>query len=74
LDAISPLLIHYRESGSGEPAKISDFLSQEQFHRLGLYSEFFRHPVEYQMAFNVRDRHSAKAALMGPRVLTAWTT
>ncbi|HUC57011.1 MAG TPA: LuxR C-terminal-related transcriptional regulator, partial [Streptosporangiaceae bacterium] len=51
-----PLLIHYRESGSGEPAKISDFLSQEQFHRLGLYSEFFRHiPVEYQMAFNLSD-------------------
>jgi len=49
-----PLLIHYRANGAREPAKISDFLSQDRFHRLGLYSEFFRHiPVEYQMAFNL---------------------
>ena len=51
-----PLLIHYRAGGVGEPAKISDFLSQERFHRLGLYSEFFRDiPVEYQIAFSLPD-------------------
>jgi DNA-binding CsgD family transcriptional regulator len=51
-----PLLIHYRANGVREPAKISDFLSQQRFHRLGLYSEFFRHfPVEYQIAFNLTD-------------------
>ncbi len=51
-----PLLIHYRAVGPGEPAKISDFLSQQQFHRLGLYSEFFRQiPVEYQMAVSLPD-------------------
>ena len=51
-----PLLIHYRAGGAGEPAKISDFLSQQRFHRLGLYSEFFRHiPVEYQIAFSLPD-------------------
>jgi DNA-binding CsgD family transcriptional regulator len=49
-----PLLVHYQGSEAGEPAKISDFLSRERFHRLGLYSEFFRHiPVEYQIAFNL---------------------
>ena len=49
-----PLLIHYRAGGVCEPAKISDFLGRERFHRLGLYSEFFRHiPVEYQIAFNL---------------------
>ncbi len=51
-----PLLVHYRASGSGEPAKISDFVSQQRFHRLGLYSEFFKHiPVEYQIAFNLAE-------------------
>jgi len=51
-----PLLVHYRAGGAGEPAKISDFLSQQRFHRLGLYSEFFRHiPVEYQIAFSLPD-------------------
>jgi DNA-binding CsgD family transcriptional regulator len=51
-----PLLAHYRASGSGKPAKISDFVSRQQFHRLGLYSEFFRHiPVEYQIAFYLAD-------------------
>ena len=51
-----PLLINYRAGGVGEPAKISDFLSQQRFHRLGLYSEFFRDiPVEYQIAFSLPD-------------------
>ena len=30
-----PLVTHYRASGSGEPVMISDFLSQQRFHRLG---------------------------------------
>jgi DNA-binding CsgD family transcriptional regulator len=49
-----PLVNHYRATGSGEPVKISDFLSREQFHRLGLYAEFFRGiPVEHQMAVSL---------------------
>ena len=56
-----PLLIHYRAGGAGEPAKISDFLSQQRFHRLGLYSEFFRHiPVEYQIAFSLPDNQDGQ--------------
>jgi DNA-binding CsgD family transcriptional regulator len=49
-----PLVNHYRATGSGEPVKISDFLSRQRLHRLGLYAEFFRGiPVEYQMAINL---------------------
>ena len=33
---------------------ISDFLTQQRFHRLGLYAEFFRGiPVEYQVAISL---------------------
>jgi DNA-binding CsgD family transcriptional regulator len=46
-----PIVAHYQMSGSGVPVKISDFLSQQQFHRLGLYAEFYRSlAVEHQMA------------------------
>ena len=49
-----PLVNHYRATGSGEPVMISDFLSGERFHRLGLYAEFFRGiPVEHQMAISL---------------------
>jgi len=49
-----PLVRHYRATGAGEPVKISDFLSLERFHRLGLYAEFFRRiPVEHQIAVNL---------------------
>jgi DNA-binding CsgD family transcriptional regulator len=49
-----PLVSHYRATGSGEPVMISDFLSQQRFHRLGLYAEFFRGiPVEHQLAVNL---------------------
>jgi DNA-binding CsgD family transcriptional regulator len=49
-----PLINHYRVTGSGEPVMISDFLTQQRFHRLGLYAEFFRAiPVEHQMAVSL---------------------
>jgi DNA-binding CsgD family transcriptional regulator len=49
-----PLVNHYRATSSGEPVMISDFLSRERFHRLGLYAEFFRGiPVEHQMAVSL---------------------
>lgn len=45
-----PIIAHYQMSGSDGPLKISDFLSQQQFHRLGLYAEFYRSlAVEHQM-------------------------
>jgi len=49
-----PLVTYYRATGDGSPVKISDFLSRERFHRLGLYAEFFRHlPVEHQLAVSL---------------------
>ena len=49
-----PLVNHYRATGDGEPVMISDFLSRERFHRLGLYAEFFRGiPVEHQVAVSL---------------------
>ena len=49
-----PLVNHYRATGSGEPVMISDLLSQQRFHGLGLYAEFFRGiPVEHQLAVNL---------------------
>ncbi|HEY1004802.1 MAG TPA: helix-turn-helix transcriptional regulator [Streptosporangiaceae bacterium] len=49
-----PLISHYRATGSGEAIKITDFLSQRQFHQLGLYAEFYRHiPVEHQIAISM---------------------
>jgi DNA-binding CsgD family transcriptional regulator len=49
-----PLVNHYRVTGSGEPVMISDFLTQQGLHRLGLYAEFFRAiPVEHQVAISL---------------------
>lgn len=46
----SPLLKAYAR-GKGSAVKYSDFLTQRQFHRTGLYNEFFRHlGVEYRIA------------------------
>jgi DNA-binding CsgD family transcriptional regulator len=46
-----PLVAHHRAMADTGPAKISDFLSQRQFHRLGLYCDFYRPlAVEHQMA------------------------
>jgi DNA-binding CsgD family transcriptional regulator len=46
-----PLVNHYRGTDDGSPVKISDFLSRDRFHRLGLYREFFRSlSVEHQLA------------------------
>ena len=49
-----PLVNHYRATGSGEPVMISDFLSLDRFHRLGIYAEFFHGiSVEHQIAISL---------------------
>jgi DNA-binding CsgD family transcriptional regulator len=51
-----PLINHYRNTCDRRPRKISDFLSDQDFHRLSLYGEFFRvMTVEHQMAVNLTD-------------------
>jgi len=58
-----PLIAHYQRTGDARAHKISDFLSQPQFHRLGLYNEFFRRVnVEHLIAFTL---HLDRARLTG---------
>src|SRR6266567_4509113 len=50
-----PVIAHYRRTGDCSPRKLSDFLTREEFHRLGIYNENYRRTgVEYQMTFMVR--------------------
>jgi len=49
-----PLINYINETGDDEPVKISDLLSRQQFHDLGIYSDFFRPiRVEHQIGFNL---------------------
>ena len=59
-----PLVRHSQETGYDGVVKISDLVTSPQFHRLGLYNEFFRRadpPVEDLVNFCFLSR--------GPRVL-----
>jgi DNA-binding CsgD family transcriptional regulator len=50
-----PVVAHYRRTGDGSPHKLSDFLTRQEFHRLGIYNENYRRTgVEYQMTFMVQ--------------------
>ena len=50
-----PLIVHQMQAANFPVHKISDFLTQEAFHRLELYQEVYRHmKVEYQIAVTVR--------------------
>ena len=49
-----PLITHFRENPQARVAKISDFLTQREFHRLGLYNEFFRKiDLEHQVVIGL---------------------
>jgi DNA-binding CsgD family transcriptional regulator len=49
-----PVLKHHQQTGSGEPRRISDFLSDRQFRGLGIYRDFYRYAdTDYQTAFMV---------------------
>ena len=49
-----PLIRHFSEHPQARVAKISDFLTQREFHRLGLYNEFFRKiDVEHQVVIGL---------------------
>lgn len=50
-----PVLAHYLRTGDGSPHKLSDFLTRQELHRLGIYNENYRRTgVEYQMAFMLK--------------------
>jgi DNA-binding CsgD family transcriptional regulator len=49
-----PVISHIARTRDSRVLKISDFLSRAQFHRLGLYNEFFRGlGLEYQIAATI---------------------
>jgi DNA-binding CsgD family transcriptional regulator len=46
-----PLVKHFNTTMDGGARRISDFLNRTEFHRLGIYNEFYRHvSVEHQLA------------------------
>ena len=50
-----PVVANYLRTGDGSPRKLSDFLSIQKLHRLGIYNENYRRTgVEYQMTFMVK--------------------
>jgi len=49
-----PVVANYLRTGDGSPRKLTDFLTLQNFHRLGIYNENYRRAgVEYQMTFMV---------------------
>jgi len=49
-----PVFVHYCQTSDLTARKISDFTSRADYHRLGLYQEFYKRtltPVEDQMGF-----------------------
>lgn len=65
-----PLVNHYRTTGDGDALRISDFLGRADFHRLALYSEFFRGAgTEHQLAITLTtpDTHVIGIALSRAR-------
>jgi DNA-binding CsgD family transcriptional regulator len=58
-----PTLRHFLRSDDPAPRLISDFLRPKEFHRLGLYGEFFRPlGVEDQLTVSVASRSSGRPA------------
>lgn len=50
-----PVLAHYLRTGDGSPHKLSDFLTQQELHRLRIYNENYRRAgVEYQMTLMLK--------------------
>ena len=53
----NPILAHMRRTRDGRPYRISDFLSQEEYHQLRLYREFYGQiKAEYQVALSLPSR------------------
>jgi DNA-binding CsgD family transcriptional regulator len=60
-----PLIAYHAATGDGSSKKISDFLSQEEFHARPLYRKFYKViGVEYQMAFTLTGTHPQVVALV----------
>lgn len=55
-----PLITHYARTGDGSARKSSDFISQAQLHRMGLYNEYIKpfFGTRFQIAFAIAARQS----------------
>ncbi len=52
-----PLINYIAETGDDQPVKTSDVISQQQFHKLGIYADFFRPiRIEHQIGFTLPPR------------------
>jgi len=50
-----PVISYFDETGDGQALMISDFLTAREYHRRGLYHDFYRHiNAEDQLSFAVR--------------------
>lgn len=59
-----PFAAYLQQTRDRHPIKISDFLTRHQFHRLGLYNEFFRRQgVERQMAASLAGSATCEIAI-----------
>ena len=69
-----PLVRYIVETGDGQAVKLSDFLSEAEFHRLELYREFFRLVgAEDQMSVTLRSDKGIIIALAFNRGRRAFT-
>jgi DNA-binding CsgD family transcriptional regulator len=59
-----PLVRYIQDTGDGQAVKISDFLSDDEYHRLAIYREFFA-PIdaEDQMSITIRSDRGVILAL-----------
>jgi DNA-binding CsgD family transcriptional regulator len=63
-----PRFDHYRRTRDGHAYKLSDFLSQRQYHRLGLYNELYKVlETEYQMAILLPKQGTLLTAVVSNR-------
>jgi len=66
-----PFLDHFRRTKDGRAVKFSDFVSQRQFRRTGLYNEFFRPlNIRHQMTFCLQEPTGLLVAIALNRAAT----
>jgi hypothetical protein len=60
-----PLIMYHAATGDGSAKKISDFVTQEEFHSRTLYQKLYKvMGVEYQMAFTLTGTHPHLVAVV----------
>jgi DNA-binding CsgD family transcriptional regulator len=69
-----PVIRHCQQTRDGSARKISDFMSQAELHRTGLYNELYKLcSVDYQMSMTIRASDQQIVALVANRGKTDFT-